>query len=135
MAEEEEEKYGRCDTHTKEKHTVLTNFVPAFDLSPRGLYQDDIKLHLYLILLLLLPPLPSCRRSEPVLPHIQPPPYSPIALFAPHPLVNISSLLKESHKTQSLLGRSHATNPPAPSFVFQGKVWIDKFKDKKYSLI
>ena len=84
-----------------ERHGVLTNFAHKFDLSHWGLSLDDIKLHLYLILhLLLLTPHPSCGRSEPILPHIIPP---LLGLFAPLPLVNISSLLKESHKTQSLL--------------------------------
>lgn len=122
--------------HTWRKHTVPTNFAPTSDLSQRGLNEDDIATYISTSSFNS----PSLLRQEWASrpthhPNLQAPPHPthPSACLTPHPLVNIPSLLKESHKTQSPLGRWCTTNPLAHSFRFQGKCWIDgqKFKDKK----
>lgn len=125
-----------CDTHVTHEENTL--FPPT--LHPRLIYLSGGWTRMTSPPISqppLLIPHHSWGRSEPVVPHItptsEPHPTHPLACLTPHPLVNIPSLLKESHKTQSPLGRWCSTNPLAHSFRFQGKCRLagQKFKDKK----
>lgn len=133
---------SRCDTHVTHERNTL--FQPT--LHPRLIYLSGGWTRMTSPPISqppLLIPHHSWGRSEPVVPHItptsKPHPTHPSACLTPHPLVNIPSLLKESHKTQSPLGRWCTTNPRAHSFRFQGKCRIDsrnlrtkrKWKEKK----